>query len=55
MQAKHPLWGNGTTLPETCHLAIFEHITHQNDGNHGKHSRWENKKKNNRNNLNGET
>ncbi len=30
MLAKHPIWGNERTLPETCHLGVFERIRQQN-------------------------
>ncbi len=43
MQANHPVWDNGTTLPQTCHLDVFQYISNQNARKYGKHSIWENK------------
>ncbi len=41
VDVKHCLSGNGTTLPETCHLGVF--FLHQNADKNGKHYTWENK------------
>ncbi len=42
MQANHPVWDNGTTLPQTFHLGVFQYISNQSVRKYGKHSIWEN-------------
>ncbi len=28
IHGNHPIWGNETTLPEACHISVFERIRH---------------------------
>ncbi len=40
MYGKPPIWGNGTTLPKTYLLSVFERGRHRNAKMNGSHLTW---------------